>query len=342
MGSLGGLYGPNDASSVVDRLAAIESSNGANIRNPDKNGLNSVFQYQRGTWADYSRQWNQAVNGVNAPIPESEITKYERQVTGYIVNKWMTEGDSVIKRPLSAEEVAAKWNGAHVANGGYVANNPDYIRKFLQAGGGTGGSVNTQQALAQAKQNLATLGGTKINVSAIAGINNTSSLWSKAVLLLPTAQAKEDARLAFHTTLVAQKLKELRNIVGEENFGLLATSQQNFKQLYGGTNGQEVSRLVNQITNLLQDNRNDITGAAWGSQEDKEYLKKLPNQKDSVASWFGKLEGLLDSAYMDARSTVGETIGGQEIFDSLYGDLFQLNPTTNGGQQQSLNNIFGF
>ena len=339
MGSLGGLYGPNDASSVVDIMAQLESSGGKIINNPDKDGINSVFQYQRGTWAEYSRKWNKAVNGVDAPVPEKDILKYERAVTGYIVNQWM-EGEG-----LTGEEVAARWNGAHIVNGKYVANNPDHIKKYRELAGnvsGTSGSINKQQALAQAKQNLATLGGTKINVSAIAGINNTSSLWSKAVLLLPTAQAKEDARLAFHTTLVAQKLKELRNIVGEENFGLLATSQQNFKQLYGGTNGQEVSRLVNQITNLLQDNRNDITGAAWGSQEDKEYLKKLPNQKDSVASWFGKLEGLLDSAYMDARSTVGETIGGQEIFDSLYGDLFQLNPTTNGGQQQSLNNIFGF
>lgn len=342
MGSLGGLYGPNDASSVVDRLAAIESSNGKNIINPDKNGLNSVFQYQKGTWADYSRQWNQAVNGINAPIPESEITKYERQVTAYIVNKWMTEGDNVIKRPLSAEEVAAKWNGAHVANGMYVANNPDYIRKFSQAGGGTSGSINTQQALAQAKQNIAALGGTKLSVEQIANINNPATLWTKAVSVLPSTESKKDATGAFAMTLAAAKLKELRTLVGEQQFGLLAQNQQSLKQLYGGTNGQQVSRLVSQITDLLQRNRSDITGAAWGSREDKEYLMKLPNQRDSQAAYFGKLEGLLDSAYINARSTVGQVIGGEEIFDALYGNQFKLDSVGSNGQKQSLNNIFGF
>jgi len=340
VGSLSGLYGPNDASSVVDRLAAIESSNGANIRNPDKNGLNSVFQYQRGTWADYSRQWNQAVNGINAPIPESEITKYERQVNGYIVNKWMTEGDNVIKRPLSAEEVAAKWNGAHVANGMYVANNPDYIRKFSQVGGSTSGSVNQQQALAQAKQNIAALGGTKFSVEQIANINNPATLWTKAVSVLPSAEAKKDATGAFAMTLAAAKLKELRTLVGEQNFGLLAQNQQSLKQLYGGTNGQQVSRLVSQITDLLQRNRSDITGAAWGSKEDKEYLMKVPNQRDSQAAYFGKLQGLLDSAYTNARSTVGQVIGGEDIFDSLYGNQFKLD-SLGGGAKQPLSNIFG-
>lgn len=337
LGSVSSLFGPTDASSVVDIMAQLESSGGKNINNPDKDGINSVFQYQRGTWAEYSRKWNQAVNGVDAPVPEKDILKYERAVTGYIVNQWM-EGEG-----LTGEEVAARWNGAHIVNGKYVANNPDHIKRYRElAGGSTGGSVNKQQALAQAKQNIAALGGTKFSVGQIANINNPSTLWSKAVSILPTAEDKKNATGAFKMTLVANKLKELRSIVGEENFGLLATSQQNFKQLYGGTNGQEVSRLVQQLKDLLQNNRKDITGAAWGAQEDKEYVMKLPNQKDSVASYFGKLEGLLDSAYMDSRSTVGQVIGGEEIFDALYGNQFKLDSVGNNGQKQSLNNIFGF
>lgn len=336
MGNLANSFGPTDASSVVDILAQIESSGGKNIKNPDKNGINSVFQYQRSTWNDYSRQWNQAVNGVNAPIPEKDILKYERAVTGFIVNKWMQEDG------LSAQEVAARWNGARLVNGKYVANNPDYIRKFNELAGGssTSGSMNQRQALAQAKQNLAGLGGTKINLAQLQTINNPSTLWSKAVSTLPSAEARKNADGALKMTLAAAKLKQLRSVVGEQNFGLLAQSQQSLKQLYGGTNGKEVSRLVTEITTLLQQNRSDITGAAWGSREDKEYLMKIPNQRDSQASYFGKLEGLLDSAYIDARSTVGQVIGGEDIFDALYGNQFQLNPTSNGGQKQSLNSLW--
>lgn len=207
---------------------------------------------------------------------------------------------------------------------------PQYVKNVLSGylsktqGGSTGG-LSKEDALAQAKQNLSSLGGTRLSLQSLQSINNRNTLWNKAVSSLGTAQEKQDAYGSLAMSKIVPKLVELRQLIGEEQFGLLASSDQKFRQLYGGTRGQEVSRLMSQITNLLQQNRSQITGAAWGAKEDKEYLMKLPAQKDSVASYFGKLQGLLDTAQLNAQSTVGNVIGGDDVFNTLYGDMFTLN-----------------
>ena len=334
LGSVSSLFGPTDASSVVDRLAAIESSNGKNIINPDKNGINSVFQYQRGTWADYSRQWNRAVNGIDASIPESEIQKYERQVTGYIVNKWMTEGDGVIKRPLSAEEVAAKWNGAHIANGMYVANNPDYIRKFSQAGGSSSSVPNLTSIANSLATNLYGTDPKKASAFAQSIITSSTPLQvidgaisDELIKRKATTNFSDVDSAISNITNINDLLSQYYANGGQT--GWLSGSYQNFINKVGKTNNPALIGVATSINQAIQAYRKAITGVAFGEKENQDIKSIFPGiDKDKVlndAILGARLSDLKKQKVNLASQVIGSTLANQ-----LYG-----NTSTNTGSSST-------
>lgn len=235
-----------------------------------------------------------------------------------------------------ARKMAAEWYGGaggvkkldtpagdiRQGNGKYPSIN-EYVSQVMgKLGGGKTGGTAQSDALAIAKQNLASSANfTGPQQNSIKNISNIDSLWSRTVGSLPTAEAKKDAQGAWALVSLLSVIEETRQLVGND-IGWLGEKEEAILKRFGQTKGREIADLATKYQLLLSTKRNEITGAAWGTQEDREYITMIPRLRDNAAVYEGKIKALRDAAYSSAQSTVGTSLGGDDIFDSLYKERF--------------------
>lgn len=175
-----GEYAPG----ILAMEAKVESGGNPNICSPT--GACGLFQYIPGTWNEWSRRWNYATNGVNAPLPQSDRFNPElsTKVTAfYISENWRMHGNLIQQSGMNP--TAALYAIHNIGDTGgprfiqAYANNPnELVRNVLNSTSirwnpGLYGSGNI--TLAQAEQRILSLmsGNTNFAASRYAGVGAT-------------------------------------------------------------------------------------------------------------------------------------------------------------------------
>lgn len=131
---------------------------------------------------------------------------------------------------------------------------------------------------------------------------------------------------------IKDKLNAYVEKYGDTN--ILKGSFQNIQQSLGTAGNPDAAKLNNELTTLLQQARVNVTGAAWGKQETKEYEKINANLKNTNRLNMAILDSNLDILNRNNASAIQWVIG-KDTYDQLY------KPTAGvGGVSASLPSVY--
>lgn len=106
---------------------------------------------------------------------------------------------------------------------------------------------------------------------------------------------------------------------------ILKGSIQNIQQKLGVAGNEDAAKLRGMITDNLQTTRNQITGAAWGSQEDAEYKTTNANLMNSNRLNMAIIDSSIATAKRKNDAALG-TLIGRETYNTIFSS-----PTTSSG-----------
>lgn len=131
---------------------------------------------------------------------------------------------------------------------------------------------------------------------------------------------------------IKDRLNAYAEKYGDTN--ILKGSFQNIQQSLGTAGNPDAAKLNNELTTLLQQARVNVTGAAWGKQEDKEYNKVNASLKNTRALNMSIIDANLDILNRNNASAI-QWVVGKDTYDQLY------RPTAGvGGTKASLPSVY--
>lgn len=131
--------------------------------------------------------------------------------------------------------------------------------------------------------------------------------------------AKDDAMKRTQSinalTNIKAKLNDYSEKYGDTN--ILTGTIQNIQQNLGTAGNPDAAKLNSELTNLLQQARVNVTGAAWGNQETKEYEKLNANIKNTKKLNLALIDSNLEVLNRNNASSI-EWILGKDTYNQLY------------------------
>lgn len=126
-------------------------------------------------------------------------------------------------------------------------------------------------------------------------------------------------------TAIKEKLNNYVEKYGDTN--LLTGTIQNVQQALGTAGNPEAASLNSELTSLLQQARVNVTGAAWGAQETKEYEQMNANIGNTRKLNMALIDTSLDMLNRNNASSI-EWVIGKDTYDQLYRPKTSITPTT--------------
>lgn len=120
---------------------------------------------------------------------------------------------------------------------------------------------------------------------------------------------------------IKERLQKYVERTGDTN--LITGNFQNIMQKLGTSGDPEAVGINSDMAALLQEMRANVTGAAWGLQEDAEYNKQAPDLTNTSKLNIAMLDGLVNRLNLRQKSAINTYLGlNDSEFNSVFGSAY--------------------